>query len=539
MYIKGILSGLLLGLLVLGSYGEGLGYHGQGKGVSADVHSSEIARVAVLSVKEYAHSVQESAQSVYRSLSAEEQGSRLLDSMFGDSTSTEPATASADTLGGEEIYYTPTLEDILERDFASYERKEVRKMIRHLIREGIDYGGGFQSDPSAKAPVYYRFPHLQSLHFNRVNGLFLGIGRDKIDWNPRSDLFSIPNVRLHGQLGYGTASKRWAYGLGAERLFGEKRRLLMGAEFYNALSTEDAWRSGLTENSITAFFAGYDFFDYTRQEGFGFYAVQKAGSMLEFSAAFQSEKVMSEARNTRFSLFGKKSSYRLNPPLDSSFDEIAVDRLSLALRWNPEYKLLSDYFSAGAAVQMEQTDLGASDDAARYQRYRADAAFFLHTGPGSLLSWRWMAGSHTGTGPQFTQFTLGGVGTLRGFGYKEFSGNRALLSNLEVKFGVPSGNRGWIEEAKTYLLIFLDSGWTSLYVPDSQVLPEAGEEQGLDSQPAGNSSAFDGFDAFKVGDLNHSAGFGLGSSSFRVELAWQLTGEKDGTSVMIRFNPTF
>lgn len=457
----------------------------------------------------------------------------------------KPETTMPDSTVRQEIYYTPTLEDILESDFRAYEPQEVKKMIRHLIREGVDFGGGFQSSPYDVPPVYSLFPNLQSLHYNRVNGLFLGIGRDRMDWNPRSNLFSIPNVQVHGMIGYGTASREWEYSIGAERLFGEGKRLLIGAEFYKALGTQDAWRSGLTENSLTAFFAGYDFHDYYRQEGFGFYAVQKVHSMLELSGSYLSETVFSAERNTRFSVFGKSSTMRLNPPIfdvdgdgagagngagagdGAGAEQISVSEIDqvtfgVGLRWNPELRLLTEALSAGATVMIESGDTGETEDGARFTRYEAQTMVFYRSGPGTMVSWRGMAGTLTGDTPWYRQFHLGGVGTLRGFGFKEFSGNQMLMSNLEVKFGVPSRTNDWIREGDAYLLVFLDSGWTQF---TDDLFEDAGP--------------FTGFSSFRTADLQHSAGFGLGSSSFRFELGWPLTGENDGPSLMIRFNPTF
>jgi len=470
--------------------------------------------------------------------------------VMAQAVSAQTEEAPQDTTVSEQVYYTPTLEDILESDFRVYEPQEVKKMIRHLIREGIDFGGGFQSSPYDVPPVYSLFPNLQSLHFNRVNGLFLGIGRDRMDWSPRSDLFSIPNVRLHGMIGYGTASREWEYSIGAERLFGERKRLLIGAEFYRALGTQDAWRSGLTENSVTAFFAGYDFHDYYRQEGFGIYAVQKIHSMLELSGSYLSETIASEDRNTSFSVFGKTSTVRENPPIfgvdgvgaelaaakngpgqngpgqngpgQIEISDIDQEKFGVGLRWNPELRLLTEAISAGAGISVEHSDTGSTQDGARYTRYEAEAVVFYRSGPGAVVSWRGKAGTLAGDTPWFRQFHLGGIGTLRGFGFKEFSGNQMLLSNVEVKFGVPSRNNDWIREGDAYLLVFLDSGWT-------QVSEELYEDAG----------PLTGFSAFRSSDLQHSAGFGLGSSSFRFELGWPLTGERDGASLMVRFNPTF
>ena len=394
---------------------------------------------------------------------------------------------------------------------------------RELSYQGLDLGGSFEAGPYYSSDLYAQYPNLPMIHYNRVNGLFIGYRKERMQWHRYDSFLDIPQIQPHGLIGWGTASKDWEYALGLEKLIGENRRFMVGGEFHNATATEDYGRVGLVESSITAFFAAYDYLDYYNMEGFGFYGIYRTRRWLETGFSYNRDTFSTLEQNTGYSLLGKSSTYRLNPPIDANANEIDLDIYTLSLSLNPRNVLLANKFTMAASIQAELADNSASDENYRFNKYMSELRMYYNFEPGSVLKWRVQIGSITGNAPDFKDFYLGGIGTLRGSPFKIFHGNQMVLSNLEVQFGRPSGYAGeWITDYNIHILLFLDSGWTN---------------QTADLLESENP--FEGFGQFSIPAMQHDAGFGVGSGAFRVELGWPLETFDNSPTLWIRFNPTF
>jgi hypothetical protein len=426
--------------------------------------------------------------------------------------------------------FNKTLEELLGLDpYAEVDDERPERLIepedavRRLSVTGVDLGGSLEAGPYYSNALYSQYPLMPTVHFNRVNGLFVGIRKERMQWYRQSSFLQIEQIHPHGFIGIGTASKEWEYALGVEKLFGEQRRLMIGGEFHKATSTEDFRRVGLIETSLTSFFASYDFLDYHQMEGFGLYAVYRTHRWFEAGFSFNRDTFRSLERNTTYSMFGRSSVYRLNPPIDALSDEIDLDRFNFSFAFNPRNVLVADRFTFGATLIAELADNGNSDESYRYDKYRANLRFFYNFEPGSILRWNLHAGGITGNVPDFKAFYLGGIGTLRGSPYKYFQGNQMLASNLEMQFGRASNRPGvWMRNYNIHILLFLDTGWAR-NVP----------EQITSTNPMA------GFSEFSFSDLQHDAGFGLGTGAFRAEIAWPLKEFDRSPAFWIRFNPTF
>lgn len=403
------------------------------------------------------------------------------------------------------------------------QRGEEERVVRRLSNTGIDLGGSIEAGPYYSNALYSQYPNLPMIHFNRVNGLFLGIRKERMQWHRYNSFLNIEQIHPHGFIGYGTASKDWEYALGVEKLFGEQRRLLIGGEFHSATSTEDHYRVGLIETSLTSFFASYDFLDYHGMEGFGIYTVYRTDRWFEAAFSFNRDTFRSLERNTTYSMFGKSNGYRLNPPIDRFSDQIDLDRYSFSLSFNPRNVILTDKFSFSAAMGAELANNGVSDKDYRYDKYWSTLKFFYNFEPGSVLRWRINSGGITGNVPDFKAFYLGGIGTLRGSPFKYFQGNQMLASNFEVQFGRTSSRPDvWMRDYNMHIVLFLDSGW-------ARELPVL----------INSSNPTAGFKEFRFSDMQHDAGFGLGTGAFRAEIAWPLKEFDTTPTLWIRFNPTF
>lgn len=428
--------------------------------------------------------------------------------------------------------FNKSLEELLggeEDEDRKDEDTDAGEAFKRLSTRGIDLSGAFEAGPYYSNVLFSQYPNLSAIHFNRVNGLFFGLKKERMQWYRSGGFLNIPRIQPHGFIGYGTASKQWDYAIGLERLFGENKRVLIGGEFHRAAATEDYWRSGLIETSLTSFFAGYDYLDYYQMEGFGAYALVRTERWFEGAFSYNSDTFNALERNNRYSMFGYKNTVMDNPGIDRFSDEIDLDRYSISLAFNPKRLLLADKFTFSASAGVELADNDASDESYRYDKYWSELQMFYNFEPGSVLKWRVKAGRIEGEAPDFKKFYLGGIGSLRGSPYKIFAGNEMVLSNLEVQFGAPKNGAGsWLNEYNVHLLAFLDSGWTDgidllMDAPGMAGSRGAGPDQGQFSIPA----------------MQHDLGIGLGTDAFRFELAWPMETFEKTPVLWFRLNPTF
>lgn len=66
--------------------------------------------------------------------------------------------------------------------------------------------------------AYRYLPTLQSIRYNRVDALFVGVGSDFAD--PNSEILNIGGVDFDGFIGYSTGQKDWQYRASATKIFG-------------------------------------------------------------------------------------------------------------------------------------------------------------------------------------------------------------------------------------------------------------------------------------------------------------------------------
>ena len=420
--------------------------------------------------------------------------------------------------------FNKSLEELMGRDSDSDSTGiEPQRRFRSFQQEGIDFDGALEAGPYNTNPLYNQFPNLPMIHYNRVNGLFLGIRKERMQWYDYNSFLDLNKFKVHGLIGYGTASQRWDYAIGLERFVGRNDRILVGAEFHRATATEDYWRVGLIESTFTALFAAYDFPDYHLKDGFGVYTAVRSKRWFEGAFSYNNDDFSSLSVGTNYSFFGKGSSYRPNQPIDLLTDETNIQRFNVALSFNPKRLILNRYFSVSATTEIELADNSGFENEFSYSSYLAELNLFSNFEPGSVLKWRIRAGSITGNAPLFKQHQLGGIGSLRGSPYKIFTGNQMLLSNLEFQFGsIIGGGNEWVDFDSFYTTFFLDSGFAR-----------------RSSDLLNSTNPFEDMSGFSFSDLQHDIGVGLGSDLIRAELAWPLKRFGSTPAFWIRFNPTF
>ena len=435
-------------------------------------------------------------------------------------------------------FFSKPIEDFLKTspppvDSTKVDDETPKKHSRYPKRvrnEGLDYGGFLEAGPYSSNPLYTSYPTLPMIHFNRANGLFLGFRSERMQWYTYDSLFGINNIRPQGMLGYSVARKEWQYEIGAEKFFGRNQRLLIGGEYYNAVTTEDQWRLGMTENSISSLLVGYDYLDYFKQEGWGLYMLARSYRYFEGGVSYNINQFSSVENATDYKMFGKDNHYRVMPPVDftngNRIDTLSISNLTLSGSFNPKNFMLFPIltFSVSGKIELADPTFGETDY--EYTKYSAEIISYLNFEPGSILKHRLMVGSITGDAPLMKEFSLGGPGSLRALPYKtqpfgSLSGNKMVLSTVEVQFGSPNyGYGGWIDFDDIYLSLFLDSGW-------------------INNNTDFNKRFSDGFEDFAISEFIHNGGIGLGTNFVRAELAWDLRDTSVSPILWIRLNPTF
>lgn len=390
------------------------------------------------------------------------------------------------------------------------------------LYEGLDESFYTSSSFGIKNPVYSAYPVTAMIRHNRVDGLFVGLQEEKMDWG-NSDFLGLDNIHIHGMLGYSTAQNEVQYSIGAEKSIGDARRwLLIGGELHRATSTNDYWRTGMYENSLSSLVTGFDFLDYHKTEGYGLYTLIRPFNNLELGFSYNLDSYSSLSVNTEYSLISRYSNFRFNPAIDTGTDEADQQSINLGFTLNPRIMNNPNQFWTILSGQAEIADLQNTNNQFLYNRYQIEAKTYLRLDRSSLIKWRIMAGSITGDAPDFKQFAIGGIGSMRALGFKSISGNELFLSNLEMELGKKDdGNKPWPDLSNFYFSIFLDSG-NARYNPAF----------------TNSKNPFTNY-SFSFNELSHNAGFGIGLGLLRFEIAQPIAGEEGQTSFWIRFNPTF
>jgi len=294
------------------------------------------------------------------------------------------------------------------------------------------------------------------IDFNRVTGLFLGLGTPGM-----IDLGRHDEVGLEASGGYGFASKRWEDRFGGEfRLplaetrgwkedtsFKHRMRgvptIAIGGEVHNITSTDDAWRADRLENALDAFFAREDFRDYYKLAGWDGYLAFRPLRNMELRFDWRSDHYESLAQNVFYGRFGGNKVLPPNPPVGEG------EMHSLAITAQNEHahtRRLTVRNIFGDSVEIEQ--LAGSSSLAQvelghmpgsdfgFNRYLLDLRKFHPFFHGISYDVRFRFEATTGDLLQQKMEFLGGPSSLPALYRKSIEGNRMLLLNTEVRLNL-------------------------------------------------------------------------------------------------------
>lgn len=365
----------------------------------------------------------------------------------------------------------------------------------------LDAQEGRNAEPEARPEV----------HYNRVDGLFLQFGVD-------TRLRSPSKLRLSAWCGYAFKGKAWRYEieLGKWVDLGPVR-LEVGVRNYDLTFTEDEWLMPTYENSAAAFFFREDFRDYYRRTGTSFHLSNMLYEQLSLEVAYFLDDHESLKRKTNWSVFGGDKKFRENPPVD---DRGALRSMEVRIGYDTRDDLMepSSGFFIEASLEKAGDALGGKYD---FRRFLLDFRRYLRLSAFENIDLRLRLGTGSGDLPVQRAFDLGGIGSLRGYKFKEFKDcDRMLLGNIE------------------YRIQF--SRLAPDIMEDYQIVPFY--DFGLVWSSNDKSSLSAGFDQLKWDGVKSSVGIGLSMGAgdeLRLNLARRLDDRDRPLVVTVRINRIF
>jgi hypothetical protein len=350
--------------------------------------------------------------------------------------------------------------------------------------------------------------------YNRVEGLFLGFGSEKIFYWDGSKVTSG-----YGSFGYGFASHKWRLQLGLDRQFAVSDGMLfeVGSEVHSLTDTKDEWIMNLSENNLAALFFREDFRDYFQREGFSIHTAlyTKDGdvtSMLD--VRFLNDRYVSMDNNARWAVFGG-SVFRNNPSVNiGTMKSVSV---SAGVSTVEKYRYRSEGWNVIARGEYGGRELGGDFG---FTQAIIDIRRFQPVSDDDQINLRVRVGALEGTPVIQKSFELGGANTMPAYAFKEFTGNRMLLGNLEYRI---SGDI--IDEI--------------LFWPSSLNLIAFGDA-GAVANVKTTWSAYEGFSSIKSSQVKSDYGFALAwhDGDARLGFAWR-TDKQESVSIFFRLNRAF
>ncbi len=368
---------------------------------------------------------------------------------------------------------------------------------------GTFVGGYSFRWPYRRETALYRT--APSIRYNRVEGFVLGVGKRPLEWN------SYSRATVYGQIGYAFELDEWRSTIGVETRLDNRRNYDYGTKIgvsyrYNT-DTRDSWKTSWLENSLAAFFFENDFFDYYQVEGWSFYAVQRLTPYLQVSAGYRDEDYTTLNKTTGWSFF-KGDGFTENPAIDDgemrSFVFAAEGGRVVGLHSLP----------SGAAFRLEAEIGEGLGGAFEFSRFVADGRVYVPLTNFSSLGLRLRGGVTSGDIiPIQKEFSIGGIGSVRGYTQNSILGSKMLLANAEYIIDDIDIFDDWFDDIQ--FIGFADFGWVNAF----------------------------GTGDFDFDDVMPSAGFGIGldDRDVRLELAFPLHdfGGGQDPSLWLRITPSF
>ncbi|MEK7774829.1 MAG: BamA/TamA family outer membrane protein [Candidatus Zixiibacteriota bacterium] len=300
--------------------------------------------------------------------------------------------------------------------------KEKRKFLsqRHRDRDYVSWGPAFG--------------------YNRVDGATPAAG---IRFDDPDSL--LPSLWVN--YGYAFESGRIRFNAGFDQPLYRPTPVFLGGEMYQRLGSDDDWIIDDVENTVFALLVTEDFKDYYEARGGRAWIRIQDSGYWNISAEYRVEETQwFDAQPNLFSLLGGDKRFIPNfghAPGEmrdegiAEIDSSTMAEIQLSAQYDSrddEEPLAHSAWIMTAALNWSDPDIGSSFDFRRYMGSIARQQRWTHR---TLLTVRASGGGSDGYLPLHRRFTLGGLGTLRGYRHKEFFGSRWWMANVEYRIDLP------------------------------------------------------------------------------------------------------
>ena len=292
--------------------------------------------------------------------------------------------------------------------------------------------------------------------FTPVDGLVPSLGFAGAVFDQKN--FNHAYVAAHVSIG--TATGDAGYAIGFERPLFRPVRVFVGGELYDLTATDDRWQMSGTQASLAALMVRDSVRDYYRRRGVQLHAAVQPNAHYEIHFAWRGERHEDLAVNTDFSLWNGDDEFRPNQGaargklnaivLGGTYDSVGFQDDSLAGTYrrhqqdlpfgsslrHPDAAPDQPVWAVQWTSEISTPGLGSDFDFHRHI-LSGRAAFPLSRY--EELRARAIGGWSGGQLLPQREFSLGGIGSVHGYGFKEAVGTSMLLFNVEYAVGRLNG----------------------------------------------------------------------------------------------------
>ncbi len=288
--------------------------------------------------------------------------------------------------------------------------------------------------------------------FDRVHGLSLGV-RPEIE-------SKFWGANTYFGIRYGFSSKIWNYQFGIGKSIFQNNKTTFGLNVYKLTDTNDSDLISDNEHFWAEFLLGEAYRDFYQREGFEISINQKTPFVAQFGLKYRDDEYLSLKKTEDWSILNrsydekyKNIGYKIkrNNP---SILEGRMKSVIAECNFDTRDKRQTDGWYTTLSAEYAGEWLGGDYD---FKIYQANIRRYTRLSGNQFLLFRIKAGiaDRKLETDHPKRFYLGGIGTLRGFWYKEFEGDKMALINTEY----------WIRTGAFGLGIgvFMDSGYAWKY----------------------------------------------------------------------------
>lgn len=259
------------------------------------------------------------------------------------------------------------------------------------------------------------------IDYNRVDQLLLGLATSPLPAEP-----FLPRLDIEGS--YSLGRSQWHYLFGVEQPITRGPNLSVGARVYRLTDSDDWDLLSRAENALSALLLRQDYRDYFGRRGAQGFMRLAWGEGGSIRAAVRVDDLTSlGTRPGTWSLLGGGRQFRPNPDIP----EGVLHQVELVLRLSSRGGQPAPRPGMDLHATLEKAGGGLGGEF-RFWHLEAEHRWTVKIAPGVWVNQRFAAGSVlSGSAPREFLFYVGGVGTLRGYDYKQFGGDRYYLYNLE------------------------------------------------------------------------------------------------------------